>query len=535
MQHGRPASVQTPAYHRAMTASADLPLSTPLLRAARSVMGQCRADARQAAPRSPASLVCAVLWPLLLAGLSLLTGCASTAGRLPAPVSEAFREAGVPEGALALVAFPLDAPEQGWRLQPDRPMQPASTMKLVTAAVALDQLGPQARGRTELRAGGPVTDGRLDAPLYLTGGADADLDWPALWLMLREVRERRGVSDLRGGVVVDRSLFRPARLDLGAPPFDEQPEFPYNVIPDALHLNGQLLSFDLKSDAQALAVRPFPDFGGLQVDTAAVRLVTRACTDWQDGWTPPRFELLPEGGARLTLAGEFPRGCEARQSLNVLDRGWTTAQALQQLWTSLGGTLSGPVVEGGTPAGTTLLSVHRDRPLGELLRPVMKSSDNALTRLIYLRLGAAVATEAEDTRTAAERAVRSWFTAQGLDPSGLVMDNGSGLSRSERITAAQLADLLRVTLSGRYGPELLSVLPVAGVDGTLSRRFKGTAAEGRARLKTGTLRNVVALAGRVPDARDRPWIVVAIVNDEQAAKARPAIDALIAWIARSGG
>ena len=92
--------------------------------------------------------------------------------------------------------------------------------------------------------------------------------------------------------------------------------------------------------------------------------------------------------------------------------------------------------------------------------------------------------------------------------------------------------MLGAPARGPHGPELLATLPVAGVDGTLARRMKGTAAEGRARMKTGTLRDVVALAGYVPDSTGRTWIVVAIVNDEQAMKARPAIDALVDWVAR---
>ncbi len=473
--------------------------------------------------------------PVLLAAALVMSGCASLGPDVsapPEPVEAALRQAGVPVSSLAAVAFPLDAPGTGLRLNADRPMAPASTMKTLTAVVALDRLGPNSRGQTQLLAAGEVRDGRLEAPLILKGGGDADLDWAALWAMLREVRERHGIRELAGGIVVDRGLFTPARLDIGAPPFDEQPEFPYNVIPDALHLNGSLLRYDLWADDRGLTVRPFPQFGALAIDTSAVRLNDKPCKDWEGAWQPPRFEALPEGGGRLVLAGEFPRGCQVSQSLNVLDRQWGTAQALRQLWGELGGALTGDIREGATPEGARVLAQHLDRPLAELLRPVMKSSDNALARLLFLRLGASVAQPGEDTRQAAARAVREWFAARNVDATGLVLDNGSGLSRTERATARQLAALLQASARGAHGPELLAALPVAGVDGTLSRRMKGTAAEARARMKTGTLRDVVALAGYVPDSSGKTWIVVAIVNDTQAMKARPAIDALVDWVAR---
>ncbi|SFR93267.1 D-alanyl-D-alanine carboxypeptidase / D-alanyl-D-alanine-endopeptidase (penicillin-binding protein 4) [Mitsuaria sp. PDC51] len=468
---------------------------------------------------------------LLVAALAT-TGCATLIDTPPAPVQAALREAGVPAASLAVVAHPLEAPGTGLRLNADRPMAPASTMKTITAVVALDRLGPGSRGQTQLLAAGEVRDGRLDGPLVLKGGADADLDWPALWAMLRELRERHGVRELAGGIVVDRGLFNPSRLDIDAPRFDEQAEFPYNVIPDALHLNGSLLQYDLAADERGLTVRPFPQFGALVIDTSAVRLNDKPCKDWDDGWMPSRFEPLPGGGGRLVLAGEFPRGCQVTQSLNVLDRQWETAQALRQLWGELGGSLSGEIREGATPEGARVLVQHRDRPLAELLRPVMKASDNALARLLFLRLGAAAAQPGEDTRQAAARVVRDWFAAQRIDTTGMTLENGSGLSRTERATAAQLAAMLGASARGPHGPELLATLPVAGVDGTLARRMKGTAAEGRARMKTGTLRDVVALAGYVPDSTGRTWIVVAIVNDEQAMKARPAIDALVDWVAR---
>lgn len=473
-----------------------------------------------------------LLVALTLTAMAALSGCASIGREPPAPMAEALKPSGVPLSSIGLVAFPTDAPTTGLRLNADQLMQPASTMKAITAVVALDKLGPNSRGNTQLLASGEIRDGRLDTPLVLKGNGDADLDWPSLWLMLRELRERHGLRELAGGVVIDRALFQPSRPELGAPAFDSQPEFPYNVIPDALQLNGNLLQFDLAADASAVSARPFPQFGGLVIDGSALTLVDRACKEWEDGWKPPRFDALPDGSGRLALQGEFPRGCQISQSLNVLDRQWLAGQALRQLWTSLGGTLAGEIREGTSPDGARVLAQHRDRPLAELLRPVMKSSDNALARLIFKRIGASAAQPGEDSQAAAGRVVRAWFAEHQIDATGLVLDNGSGLTRIERVTASQLAAVLLASHRGAHGPELLATLPVAGVDGTLSRRMKGTAAEGRARMKTGTLRDAVALAGFVPDSKGKTWIVVALVNDENAMKARPAVDALIDWIAR---
>ncbi|MDI4634417.1 D-alanyl-D-alanine carboxypeptidase/D-alanyl-D-alanine-endopeptidase [Pelomonas sp. V22] len=469
---------------------------------------------------------------LLLSSALLLSACASlrTSHEVPAPVREALAKANLPDSALAAVVLPLDARNTGLRLQAERAMSPGSTMKLVTAIVSLDKLGPNWRGRTELLAAAPPQGELLAGPLYLRGGADADLDWGALAGLLRNLREQ-GVRVIQGGLVVDRTLFRPARLDIGVPPFDEAPEFQYNVIPDALYLNGVMTGLVLKSSGEQLSARLSPAWAGLTVDTSALQLVDgKACKDWEQGWKIPQ---VADEGRRLLLKGTFPIACSQNLEINSLDRQAVTAAAVRQLWRELGGEMSAGDAEGATPAGALVLASHQGRPLTEVVRRMLKPSDNPLTRLVYLSLGAKAAQVEEETRTAADRAVREWFAAKGITTEGLVLDNGSGLSRSERISPAQMAGLLLAASDGNWLPELQQALPIAGFDGTMSRRLKDSPAANRARLKTGTLRDAVGLAGFVPDSQGRVWVVAAMVNDEKAAaKGRPVLDALIDWLAR---
>jgi D-alanyl-D-alanine carboxypeptidase/D-alanyl-D-alanine-endopeptidase (penicillin-binding protein 4) len=459
-----------------------------------------------------------------------LAGCASLPTPVPAPVQAALDQAGLPADSLGFVLQPLDGSRAALQRRADDAMVPASTMKVVTATVALDKLGINHRGRTELLADAAPVNGVIEGPLILRGGADPDLDWPALWWLLRQLRDS-GVREIRGGLVVDRTLFNPTRLDVGLPPFDSAPEFGYNVIPDALHLNGSLLDYELQATATGVAARSLPALPGLALDASAMTLSSRACKDWDEDWRPAQVRPTADG-LTLQLNGAFPAGCRQRTALQLVDRQWLAARAVRQFWTELGGTLGPGDVEGAAPAGAVVLASHRGRPLAEVLRGVMKSSDNALTRLTYLQLGAQAAQPGEATLAVAERVVRDWLTAHGVDTAPLVLDNGSGLSRSERVSPALLAGVLRAGQSGAQAPELLAALPIAGVDGTLSRRLKDTPAAGKARLKTGTLRDAVGLAGFVPDASGRPWVFVALVNDPQAsAKGRPVLDALVNWVA----
>ncbi|HEY8877632.1 MAG TPA: D-alanyl-D-alanine carboxypeptidase/D-alanyl-D-alanine-endopeptidase [Roseateles sp.] len=464
----------------------------------------------------------------LLAAALALAGCATTP--VPDPVQAALGKAGLPADSLGFVLQPLDGSRPALQRRAGDAMAPASTMKLVTATVALDRLGINHRGRTQLLAAAAPVDGVIDGPLILRGGADPDLDWPALWWLLRQLRES-GVREIRGGLVVDRTLFKPARFDLGLPPFDDAPEFDYNVIPDALHLNGSLLDFELQATARGVTARALPALPGLSVDASAMTLSARPCKDWDEDWKPAVVQPAGDGWL-LKLQGAFPAGCSQRAPLQIVDRQWLATHALRQLWTELGGTMGAGDAEGPAPAGAVVLATHRGRPLAEVLRGVMKRSDNALTRLVYLQLGAQAASPGEATLAASERVVRDWLAGHGIDATALVLDNGSGLSRSERVSPALLAGVLRAGQRGAQAPELLGTLPIAGVDGTLSRRLKDGPAAGQARLKTGTLRDAVGLAGFVPDAGGRPWVFVALLNHPEAAqKGRPVLDALVNWVA----
>jgi D-alanyl-D-alanine carboxypeptidase/D-alanyl-D-alanine-endopeptidase (penicillin-binding protein 4) len=242
----------------------------------------------------------------------------------------------------------------------------------------------------------------------------------------------------------------------------------------------------------------------------------------------------------VTLNGAFPRDCTVRTRLQLLDRAELTERLFRSLWLGLGGSWAGTALEATEPpdtAGSRVLARRDGRPWGELLRHVNKTSDNAWSRVLYLELGvpAMAAEPARRTQELADAAVRRWLAQHGIDDTGLVMDNGSGLSRSERISAWQLAQLLKVAHNGPHASELLMGLSIAGVDGALRNRLKEGPAAGWVRLKTGGLRNVVSVAGYVNDPQGRPWAVVAMVNhDTLSSKGRPALDALVDHIARFG-
>lgn len=471
----------------------------------------------------------------LLASFLLSAAILPAAADLPRVVLDRLRGTGIPEDAVGVVVQRVSDGRVILTHGAEQPMQPASTLKLLTSLAALETLGPDHRGITELLTRGHPVDGVLNEDLVLRGGADVDFDWRSFEHMLR-LAQMQGIREIRADLVLDRGLFRPPRTDVGIPPFDEAPEFRYNVIPDAMLVNTNLLHLDLVSNAGEVRVAMTPVLEGVTVQ-ADFTLVDRACTDWEDGWIAPEAKQGLAGAIRVRLHGEFPRNCTAETAVNVIDRRVFVDRLFKATWKRLGGVFRGRTREGTAAIDARLIAEHRSRPLGEVMRDVNKSSDNPNTRLLFLTLGARISLGSPlPTAQLAEREVRAWLRRKGIDPEGLVLENGSGLSRKERIRPSQLAAVLKAALASPWAPEFIASLPIVAVDGGMRTRLQGSSAAGRARLKTGTLRDVSAVAGFVADEAGENFIVVAMINHEAANRraARPALDALVDWVASRG-
>lgn len=468
--------------------------------------------------------------PLALAAALLALGASAGTTGLPRPMAEQAAAAGIPAESIGVVVRRAGAAEPVLAVREREPFQPASTLKLLTAIVALDTFGPDHRGRTELRASGRQAGDTWRGDLVLRGLADADFDAAALERMLLVLRAR-GVRTIAGDVLVDRSFFAPARADLAAPAFDETPEFRYNVVPDALPVAMNLHRLALAADARGVTIAASPDLPGVRF-RSAMRVVDGDCNDWEALWQLPETR---RAGTQLvvTLRGAFPRGCSAETEVNVIPREEYAARLFTATWRRLGGQLRGRVREAAPAVETQLLAEHRSRPLGEIVRDIAKRSDNPVTRLTWLALGARDAQPGADTALRADAVTRAWLAARGIDAGGLRLENGSGLSRRERISPATLAGVVEAAMASPWWLEFAASLPIAGVDGGLRRRLRDSPATAKARLKTGTLRDAWALAGFVDVEGRGRYVVVAMINDPvaRAADARATLDALVGWVA----
>jgi D-alanyl-D-alanine carboxypeptidase/D-alanyl-D-alanine-endopeptidase (penicillin-binding protein 4) len=398
-------------------------------------------------------------------------------------------------------------------------VNPASVMKLVTTYAALDTLGPTYSWTTPVYVEGTARNGTLYGNVYIKGQGDPKLVLERLWLLLRRV-QGLDIRTIAGDIVLDRSAFDVAAPDPGE--FDGERLRPYNAAPDALLLNYKAVVMTFVPDraANAAHVNYEPPLAGVQWPTH-VPLTETDCNDWRAALRADFSDPT-----RIRFAGRYPASCgEKVWPLAYADPASYAARAVEGLWREMGGQLQGRVREGKVPGGLAPAFELASPALAEVVRDVNKYSNNVMAQQLFLTLS--LAQQGVGSYAASRELLQGWWKDRFGSDDVPVLDNGSGLSRSERITALALARLLQHAWASPLLPELASSLPITGVDGTL-RRMRNRAA-GSAHLKTGSLRDVAGVAGYVHAASGRRYVLVAIVNHANANAARPAIEALIEW------
>jgi D-alanyl-D-alanine carboxypeptidase/D-alanyl-D-alanine-endopeptidase (penicillin-binding protein 4) len=363
---------------------------------------------------------------------------------------------------------------------------------------------------------GPVRDGVLQGNVYVRGSGDPRLGVERLWLLMRRI-QGLGIQKIQGDIVLDRSAFDvPAR---DAASFDGEPLRPYNASPDALLINFKSLLIQFVPDraAHVARVQVEPPMAGVQFP-ATVPLSAGDCSDYRTGlradWSNP---------THIRFAGSYPAVCGEKM--------WPIAYAAPQqfapraiagMWQQLGGQLSGQVRDGTVPANLTPMFSVESATLAETIRDVNKYSNNVMAQHVFLTLSQQP--RGVGSFEASRDVMQRWWRER-VGGDAPIFDNGSGLSRDERMSTQSLARLLQVIWASPYMSELMSSLPVTGLDGTMKR----SKAQASAHLKTGSLRDVAGVAGYVDSTSGKRWVVVAVLHHPNANAARPALDALIDW------
>ena len=457
-------------------------------------------------------------------------------GASPAQVGEGLlRASGLPLASFGAFVRPVDSETPLVAVNPEGSYAMASATKVVTSLAALDLLGVDFRWRTFAFLQGTLVDGTLLGDLLIVGGGDARLTSAELRDWFARLRAQ-GLQRIAGDIVLDRCAFDLNEGDFAntPPPSTGQA---YHVRPDAFAIDEGLLHVGVAAARGAKAAVT------LEPPLAGVRIVDKVAM--RGGCTATARLAEDATGSRLDVQGSWSAACGHRELVLVPEApAQFTTRALAGLWAEAGGSLSGTVVERARQAGAATIpagldgrrqvpwAVHLSQPLPVVLRDMNKSSDNVAARHLMLALARGFPSKAA-TLPDAQARMHEWLARQGLAAGDVQVENGAGLSRGERARPRALAHLLANAWRAPARREFVLSLPVAGMDGTLQHRMQGTAAEGHAFLKTGTLLDTRALAGYVQAASGKMYALALMVNHPEAARATPALDRLVEWVAKS--
>ncbi len=469
-------------------------------------------------------LAAAIIMPSLSGGLA----AAETRHELPSRVKRVLDAYQMEPGSYSAWVQDVDADSPLLAVNADVARNPASTIKLLTTFLALEDLGPAYTWRTEVYLDGQLQDGRLEGDLYLKGYGDPFLVTERVWLLLRGLRQR-GLRDIDGDLVIDNSFFAVPPEDSGA--FDGQPYRVYNVTPEAFLINFRAVNF---------IFRPDPDEKGVQIiaDPAPANLEIRnqlqirdgRCGGYQGGIRVAPGEA--NVGGVVTFSGRFGRDCpEYRLSRSVMSAREFNYGVVRSLWEESGGTISGAGRSATVDEAWETFYDFDSPPVSEVIRRVNKWSNNVMSRQVFLTMGAE-RYGAPGTVDKARDAASAALAERGLDFPELRLDNGAGLSRDTQISTRNLARLLLAGHDSPYRSEFESSLALAGLDGTMRRRFRDDQLTGQMHIKTGRLNGVFAMAGYLRAASGREFVVVAMQNhpDAHRGPGEEAHTGLLRWV-----
>lgn len=470
----------------------------------------------------------------LLTYLAFTLASFTAHAELPSLLVEALKKASIPQESVSIVVLDADNGNTILMHNGSRSFNPASVMKLVTTNAALDLLTPAYRWKTEIHRDGVLSNGVLDGNLIIKGYGDPSFKAQDFWRLLISLQQA-GIKEIKGDLVIDKSYFSKT-IDTKNT-FDNETWRAYNAMPSSFLVNGRNTSFKftiVDSDLQNSRVNIIQEFELPELQVVNnMRVIPGLCGEWRNHMAynvKGKDKANLEAGKTVTYSGTFSPECgEKYLELSVFNDEQYAFYTFKKLWRELGGKFSGELKIQDTPTSTVKVITQLSDPLGYVVRDINKWSNNLMARQLLLTL-AAEKSAVPATEAKGAQVIKDWLISKGLNSPELVIENGSGLSRIERISAGHLSQMLVSAYNSPVMPELISSMPILALDGTVMKRLKDSPVAEHAHLKTGSIDGVSAIAGYVLDKQNKRQVLVMLVNHANAAASKATQDTLIEWV-----
>jgi len=450
----------------------------------------------------------------MLVGFTLLLGGCATASKTSTSetLDRLLADPALHGATVSLMVRDAKSGNTLYQHNPRTRLVPASSLKLLTTAAAMDVLGPQYRFSTQLLGSGTRTGSVLSGNLYLRGLGDPTIQW-ADYQALAASLAQQGIKQVQGDLVFDDSFFDAERLGIDWAQDDESTYYGAQISALTVSPNTDFDAGTLIVTAKAPAAVGQPVSVDISPATNYVQVSNRAVSGPGNSYGLTR----QHGTNLLQLTGALAPGKQSRQWVSVWEPTQLVANLFEQALAQQGISVQGRRVIGGvTPATATVLAVRESAPLQELITPLLKLSNNNMSEALLKAMGRKTANAG--TASAGVAAVADFLKRQGIDAATLTQVDGSGLSRRNLVSSQNLTDLLLAASKQPWFNAWYSALPIAGnpermTGGSLRYRLRGTAAQDNLHGKTGSMSGVSSLTGYVTDAGGRRLVFSMVSNN----------------------
>lgn len=441
--------------------------------------------------------------------LALTTSISTANNNLNDYINNQLKKLKISRNNVSIIVQKIGSNSYAASVNPNKAMTPASVVKIITTYSALEKLGPNYRWPTKFYTTGPVNKGKLKGNLVVQAFGNPDLISEDIPEMAAGIKAA-GIKSIKGNIIIDQYFFRYNRRNWSL--FDKNTYNPYNAMPAAMMFNHRATRIDISGNPATNKVYIRPTFADSSFRIKNNLKVTNKSCRGRYAW--PRYKTYnKKGKVTIEFKGNYSSKCPDREVYRVLTLpAYSFFSALKKELKKIGVTFNGRLKFQKTKPGNKLIYTHLSRKLIDIVTKTNKQSNNLMARQIMLTLGG-ILYGGPATEKSGVRALKHILGKHNILDSKTKLSNGSGLSRTAKLTANSLNNLLQHAYKSDF--KWMETLPIMGTDGTLRRRLFKTSLKGKAWMKTGSLRNVRSITGYVRSKSGNTYTVTILINDRR--------------------
>jgi D-alanyl-D-alanine carboxypeptidase/D-alanyl-D-alanine-endopeptidase (penicillin-binding protein 4) len=402
--------------------------------------------------------------------------------------------------------------DESWSKDANKSFNFASVNKLITATIALDKLGPDFKFRTLFFSTKQIKDNKIIEDLIIRGEGDPTLSIENLKDIFNRFKAK-GIDQITGNIFLDDSYFK---NQLNPKYIDDLSYRAYNIQPKSLLIEAGAIEIQFLNQDNNVSLYHKPSMEGIKV-VNNLKITNKACEDWKSKIRPE--VIFADELIQVTVNGSFSKKCKNKSLyLNALNQDGYLKAAIINILNEAKIVFEGEIEQQSFSddelKSYVLLDEHFSDPLNQLMYQMNKYSLNLFSRNLAL-VAMKYKTEFDADEFNTDIFFKSWFEKKGINANEFFIENGAGLSRDSYANSLLFQEILAFIIASDWKSEIISSLPITGIDGTLKSMFKEKSFSNATHLKTGRLKNVFALSGFMKSSKGEEYIVTFVLNGPQ--------------------